>query len=191
MKSLSGIVAAVTLCAASSTMAQNIVQNSGFEDGLANWTTGNMYVEPNDYAHTGSSIAGSTCVGHSCVNTQGSGAYIAQTLNTVAGSSYNLGLWVSEAGYATSEMAIYWNGALVANVVNPANNNYLNWVQFNYNNLVATGSATVLEIHGRHDPAAIFFDDISVTAAVPEPSSYAMLMAGLGALSLIAKRRRS
>lgn len=193
MKSISCLAAALTLCAASSAMAQNIVQNSGFENGLTDWTvdgfTPSYGLAP--YTHTGTGAAVSGCGGHSCVSTQGRTAYIAQTLNTVAGSSYNLSLWVGENGGPNSEMAIYWNGTLVADVLNPANNTLPGqWIQFNYKNLVASGNSTVLEIHGRQDPAGIYFDDISVTAAVPEPESFAMLIAGLGLLGFSAKRRK-
>ncbi|WP_348697594.1 PEP-CTERM sorting domain-containing protein [Duganella fentianensis] len=194
VKSISSIFAALTLSFASSAMAQNIVQNPGFEEGYTGWNVSGFSIGDigAGYAHSGTWLALTGCITKYCVYAPATGAYIAQTLNTTAGTSYSLSFLVSENGGPTSEMSIYWNGALVADVINPANNTWPgHWVQFNYTNLVATSKSTVLEIHGRQDPSLILFDDISVTAAVPEPSSYAMLMAGLGALSLIAKRRRS
>ncbi len=170
--------------AASTANAQNIVQNGDFENGSANWTMTNFGI----YGFGGSNTAGTGCVSNGCVSTQGQGAFISQSLATDVGTSYSLSFAVGEDSGPTSEMSIFWNGVLVADVVNPANNST---VTFTYDNLVATGTSTVLEVHGRQDPAGIYFDNFAVTAAVPEPSSYAMLFAGLGLMGLIARRRKN
>ena len=37
----------------------------------------------------------------------------------------------------------------------------------------------------------VYFDNITITAAVPEPETYAMMIAGLGLIGMMARRRRS
>jgi hypothetical protein len=39
-------------------------------------------------------------------------------------------------------------------------------------------------------PGKVFVDDVSLTVAVPEPSTYALMLAGLAGVGLLAKRRR-
>jgi len=136
-------------------------------------------------------VAWTGCVGHECVDTQAAGAYISQALATTAGRLYNLSFTAAENGGDPSEMTIFWNGALVTDVLNPANSTAPNGVTFTFNGLLATSTSTVLELHGRQDPAYLAFDNVSVTAAVPEPQSYAMLFAGLALMGFMARRRKS
>lgn len=57
---------------------------------------------------------------------------------------------------------------------------------------VATSALSTLTFAG--NPANTYYgaalDNVSVTAAVPEPETYAMLLAGLGLVGAIARRRR-
>ncbi|MES2163925.1 MAG: FxDxF family PEP-CTERM protein [Pseudomonadota bacterium] len=55
-----------------------------------------------------------------------------------------------------------------------------------------TGNA-VLSFAGQtnYGDSTAFIDNVSVTAAVPEPETYAMLMAGLGLMGFIARRRKA
>ena len=58
---------------------------------------------------------------------------------------------------------------------------------------VATSAVSTLTFAG--SPANSYYgaalDNVSVTAAVPEPETYAMLLAGLGLVGAIARRRRA
>lgn len=57
-----------------------------------------------------------------------------------------------------------------------------------------TGSNHTLQFKGVNNSGAydssLFLDNVSVTAAVPEPETYAMLMAGLAMVGVVARRRK-
>lgn len=191
---MAAFAAALALVSATTAASPNLVTNGDFEQGSTGWTTRMAIgVFGSQYVHSGAYSAGTGCVGHGCVSAFGSGAYFGQTIGTHVGSSYDLSFWVGENSGQTSEMSVFWNGVLVADIVNPANNTIgrTGFVEYTFNNLLATASGTGLEIHGRQDPAAIFFDDVSVveTNAVPEPGSIALI--GLGLAGFAAARRKS
>lgn len=173
----------------------NLVTNGGFEDGFSGWkwnpTSSQSYLNPEArYAHTGSRSAETGCVGHDCVTTEGQGAYFGQTLNTVAGSHYLLSFWVGESYGPSSELSVFWNGALIADILNPANSTLpqAGMVRYAFSDLPATGPATYFEIHGRQDPAWLFIDDVAVVAmpaaSLPEPASLSLLALALLGLCL-------
>lgn len=196
LKKIAAAAALIVASLVSTSVMANLVTNGDFEAGNTGWSTPGMGIfSYASYAHSGSWIAGTGCVGHDCVSTEGSGAYLGQTLSTAANGLYTLSFWVGENSGATSEFSIFWNGAMVADVVNPANNtlnNSLGMVEYSFANLLATGASTAFEIHGRQDPAGIYFDDVSVVGSsnVPEPSSLALIGLGLAGLAF-SKRKKA
>jgi hypothetical protein len=56
--------------------------------------------------------------------------------------------------------------------------------------VTAKSSTTLVEFRGRNDPSYQALDNVSVTAAVSEPESYAMMMAGMGVMGIVARRRK-
>jgi hypothetical protein len=171
--------------------AANIVSNGDFEAAATDWS-GSMSIGVFGYEHSGTQSAVTGCVGHSCVDTLGVGAYFGQALSTVAGQSYDLSFWVGENSGPTSEFSIFWDRALVADVSNFANNSLPGFIQYSLIGLVANGTSTALEIHGRQDPAGIYFDDISVDASgqtAPEPATFGLI--GVAVLVAGIRRRTS
>lgn len=172
----------------------NLVDNGSFEAGFSGWTHSADFFASNDYAHSGAYSAQTGCGGSECVIDNDSGAFIAQTLDTAAGASYRLAFWVLENGGPPAALSVFWDGALVAIVRDPAPLGS-DFVEYSFDNLLATGAATGFELHGRQDAASIYFDDVSVVQTggtgpepVPEPGSLPLLGLGVAGWAMVRRR---
>ena len=172
-------------------MATNLILNPGFESGTTSWTA-SIFALDTSVVHSGTNAMRTGCVGTGCVSTLGAGAYVSQTLATLAGQNYDLSFWVSENDVAPSEVTVFWNGTMVADMLNPANNTSPSFVQISLTNLLATSSSTVFEVHGRQDPGRMYFDDFFADATpTPEPATLAIAGLGLAALGIFRRRSKS
>lgn len=190
-----------------SASAQNLVTNPGFEAGSAGWTISGWGAGFGT-AHTGTNIAATGCVGAACMNAVG-GAYISQTVATVAGTTYAVSLWYrTDAGNPT-ELQVLFGTAPLTNggagtctgncIIQTTTNTGGTWVQLTAT-ATATSASTQLQILGRHVPAVIYIDDVSVVsnapaspASIPTLSEWAMLalssiLALLGTIWISRKR---
>lgn len=118
--------------------------------------------------------------------------YVSQNLQTRAGQSYNLSFDLQVQGVPATPGAVsfeaYFNGVKLVNVVDQT----MEWTHFSFNNLRAGSALTELKFGGRDDPDFIRLDNVSVSAApVPEPETYAMLLAGLGLLGFAACHKKA
>ena len=195
------LAAAVLMAMSSVALAgPNLVMNGDFESGALAWQQG-AYMTIDLVATTNRGKSAATgCIGPECVDLPNVSS-LNQTIHTTIGVSYELSFFVAEYLGSPSEFAVYWGGNLLERVMNPANDslNYLGdgmfegtWTQFTYTGLLATSAGTEIELRGRHDPGAMYFDDISVVdntgTDVPEPGSMALL--GIGVLALAGRRIR-
>jgi hypothetical protein len=187
MKKLA-IAALLAVSAFSASAATELVVNGNFETGtFAGWTkSGNLSLSD--------IVSNTTTSNHTFLwrsGATGSPAFISQLLNTSAGGTYTLAFDVYSAGTSsTNPAAVNFSANFGGNAVYSFTNTTLNWTHVVVNNLHATGSSTELKFSSRNDPSFTRLDNISVQA-VPEPETYAMMLAGLGALGFIARRRKA
>jgi hypothetical protein len=187
MKTIAVLVPALIVAAtAVPASAANLVVNSGFETGsFSGWTQGgnlgSTYVSnaPN-VPHSGSYAAQ---LGP--VTTAGT---LSQVLTTVAGQAYDLSFWLQNSTLQTPDtFAVSWNGRTISG---PSAVTNATWLQEAFN-VIGTGSDT-LTFTFRDDPNYIGLDDVSVAAsapsAVPEPGTWAMLLAGVGFIGFALRR---
>ena len=169
--------------------AQNLVTNPGFEAGSGGWSTSSWGIGAWAPTHAGTNAAATGCIGAPCMNT-GTGASISQTVATVAGTTYTVSLWYRTNVGNPTELQVLFGTAPLTNggagtctgncIIQTTTNTGGTWVQLTAT-ATATSASTLLQILGRHDPAGIFIDDISVMsnapvspASIPTLSEWAM-----------------
>ena len=120
------------------------------------------------------------------------GDYISQSFATVAGQSYDLSYMLSSYQDGGSP---YHSGlrVTVGNQDVFAADNPTNVFQQRTLSFTALSSTTTLKFLsvGNYNQDYAQLDKVSVTSAVPEPETYAMLLAGLGLVGAAVKRRKA
>ena len=120
---------------------------------------------------------------------------ISQSIATTAGGTYALSFAYSgrpdTAGGANSLMNVYWGSTLLTPTALSGNTGGT-WQSFSQN-VTALGASTLLRFESVGPVSAptygSYLDNVSVTAAVPEPETYAMMLLGLGLLGFVARRK--
>lgn len=177
-------VSAITaaLAYAAPACGANLVTNGGFETGsLSGWTiSGNMsFFTVDNMAHSGS-FAGR-------FGPAGSVGTLSQTLSTVAGQTYTISFWLEDDGGTPSSFEAAFGGNELVALSNP---NAFDYTLYSYS-LTASSASTLLSFSFRQDPAYFHLDDVSVSpTGVPEPSTWAMMILGLGAAGLALRQRK-
>lgn len=151
----------------------NLVKNGSFSDGLNYWDRG---------TRTETVVNGEAVLLDRFYDQQ----YISQTLTLVANTSY---LMTFKSGGAGTGWVDFYSVDIPLNG-SPDAVTFSNGGQHSYN--FTTGSSTTFsKLEFASVIGDITIDDVSITTAVPEPESWAMLLVGLTAVGGIARRRRA
>jgi hypothetical protein len=159
----------------------NLVSNGSFDDGLTSWTQSGNWTQY-DFLTPSKALA----LGN--YPTDGV-AGVEQALPTQNGKWYNVSLlWQTSGSNQYSSpmqtLQVLWNGSVLGRIDNsPAAHGTLSF------SALATGNDK-LTVQGFSFYGFNYVDNISVTSAVPEPESYAMLMLGLGLSTALLRRKR-
>jgi choice-of-anchor C domain-containing protein len=193
---------AVMLVALPATAAEaTIVINGSFEQGPASVGTFRTY-STGSTAITGWTVTGGSVdlIGSYWNSSDGARSLdmsgnapgtIVQTLSTVAGQRYRLSFDVSSNPDQASlkTMKVFFGNATPLNIVSPPVRRPLNWVTHSQI-FTADSAATQLKFQSTFGgPWGVALDNVAVNAVVPEPASWAMLIAGFGLVGAIMRRR--
>ena len=114
--------------------------------------------------------------------------FLSQGLTIVAGTAYNIDLWLASDGFFENEFRVLWNGQVVYDKTNIFPQGFAQIVI----DPIASGAFSMLSFGFRDDSGFLHIDDVSVraVAAIPEPSQLALIAVGLGFLAGAARRQR-
>ena len=185
------------LAIAGPVLSANLLTNGGFEtdaqaaggysikSNLTGWTGGTYGIELRD-AMSGTAYDGKNFIE---LDTTANSS-ISQSFTTIVGQTYQLSFAYAarpdNLGAASDGMS--WSAGNMNDVAFGQNTN-ANWTMADAS-FVATSTTTTLSFKaiGTSDSYGTSLDDVSVRA-IPEPPSYALLLAGLAACGMVARRR--
>lgn len=199
---LSTLLAGPSLALAST----NLVVNGSFEDTLQDDGTWDIYSRITGWTTTTGSgievrnnVVGTAHDGVNFVELDGHAGQgntrMQQKIQTEAGQLYDLRFAYSPrpgvAGRATNGIRVAWNGVALGTYRGVGTGQH-DWIEIS-NTVIGTGGLDVLSFRalGANDGLGGSLDSVSLTAAVPEPGTYALMLAGLAAVGFIARRRPS
>lgn len=198
----------VAFAATGAQATTNLVTNGSFESTLQpsgswniyrhidGWTTGPKGVEVRD------NVAGSAFDGSNFIELDTTAnSFISQSIATTYGEHYTLSFAYSArpgtAGMraSTNDILVMW-GLQPVTLLSATNSTSSNqWQTYSFDVVGSKGASTTLSFWaaGKSDSFGGALDNVSVisnvTAPVPEPETYALMLAGLAAVLTIARRR--
>lgn len=209
------IVGAVTASPAAA--AVNLVVNGGFEapalspggfnafgggTTIGNWlapaaTVGFLHTSYSEGGLVFNSRSGAAALELTGAGNTGPTAGVSQIVATGFGT-YRLQFYVGNASPTGTNAAVYGqpstvklsiNGGPATTFANADNTPFgINWRQFSVV-FAATGPTNIAFLNGTSDDNYAGLDDVTVTA-VPEPASWALLIAGFGLTGAVMRRQR-
>lgn len=179
------LLTAALLSVAAANANANLVTNGSFESGLSGWNCSgaDLCTTSSDARRTGSAGA---------YGYDNSGfATLSQTLSTVVGASYGFSFFSNAYQTSGNELRYSFSDFSGSTLVPTTTQ----WLQTT-GSFVATSTSTLMQFFFATDPGTGTWrlDDVSVeqiAAPVPEPETYAMLLAGLGLMAGFVRRRKA
>jgi Protein of unknown function (DUF642)/PEP-CTERM motif len=180
----------------------NLITNGSFEANAQANTTWNIY--NNLTGWTGgrggielrNNVAGKAYEGKNYVELDTwTNSSMSQSFNSLLGQSYVLSFAYSPREHVAASsngIQVLWNGADLGTFTGTAAASGNVW-EVETLNVFGTGGLTTLSFKavGRSDSYGGSLDSVSVTTAIPEPETYALMVAGLGLMALVARRRKA
>ena len=204
MRKLTALASTAALILMAPVAHANLLSNGGFESS----TFSGSYIQVNSGARLGAWSVDSGSVdlvnqywtpaeGRYSLDLNGiSGGRISQSFGTVIGQLYNVSFSLAGHPQGGGSLKLLTAGVTEAHAFsfNSKGKSFSNmgWVTEGFS-FTATSATSTLYFQGNNINAGggAALDNVSVTAAVPEPSTYAMLAAGLGLIGMVARRRRA
>lgn len=168
----------------------NLLRNGSWSNfnSIEGWTVGSKGVEVRN------NVSGSALDGHNFVELDTTGnSSISQSFATVAGYTYELSFSYANRSDNRGAVSngIAWSVGSLSGTV--GQNTTTSWTTYT-TSFIGTGNPMTLTFAaiGRADSYGTSLDNVSlsVLSTVPEPQGYALMLAGLGTVGLLSRRRR-
>lgn len=210
VRSLSIIAAATLALCATGAQAANVFANGGFEDGQTTpvvdpsnaqgWLDAASGYSRSSDAHSGSWSANLTCPGFCASVMLQNNVKDGGMPDLTVGDALTLSFWAKGDVGATGNVLFalrYLDG--VGNIKYDSNLQFFNvtstWTEITFTPAAVPvgASAAFLEFSTATGPGAtsVFIDDLSLSAPIPEPETYALMLAGLVGVGALVRRRRA